>query len=205
MQSRKGTPRCLPPLHESWKSAWRSGQRRSCFRRSRSELFTTLGGQAMTRPRAAARAGVARARQSRFLRHAGGASLSRARRRWPRGPLSQYGGNGALPRPEQPSVHRRLPGNGQRPPLSLLGRSHRRAPHGKAAERDQAHRRADVRRALQQAGAARTVHGCDERDFRGQLPGLRGEVRLLALSDALRCRAARPASCRCSSPGSIRT
>ena len=70
----------------------------------------------------------------------------------------------------------------------VLGRPHRGAAHRPAAERDQAHRRLDVRRALQQAGAARAVHGRDERHLRGQLPGLRREVRLLPLPHALRRR-----------------
>ena len=43
----------------------------------------------------------------------------------------------------------------------------------------------DVRRALQQARAARAIHGRDERNFRGQFSGLRREVRFLPLSHSL--------------------
>ena len=52
----------------------------------------------------------------------------------------------------QPGLHRRNPGDGQRAAVSILGRPHRGAADRQAAERDQAHRQADVRRALQRPG-----------------------------------------------------
>ena len=80
------------------------------------------------------------------------------------------------------------PRDGQRPPLRVLGRSHRGAADRPAAERDQAHGRVDVRGALQRPRAARAVHGRDGGHLGGQLPRARREVRLLALRDGLRRR-----------------
>ena len=104
------------------------------------------------------------------------------------GALSQHAGDGAVPRSRQPALHGRLPRDGQRAPLPLLGRSHRGAANRQAAERNQARRRIHVRRAVQQAGAARAVHGRDGRDLGRQLPGVRREVRLPPLHHAVRRR-----------------
>ena len=50
------------------------------------------------------------------------------------------------------------------------------APHRQAAERAQTQRHVDVRRAVQQAGTARAVHGRDGRDLGRQLPGVCRQV-----------------------------
>ena len=106
---------------------------------------------------------------------------------------------------EQPALCRRHPRNGERPPLSLLGRSHPGASDRPAAERDQAFGQADVRRALRRSGPARAVHGRDDRRVARQFRGLRGEVRFLPLSHPWPISAAPPASSPRSSPPAIRT
>ena len=65
------------------------------------------------------------------------------------GPLPQHRRDARPSSTSQPDLHRRHPRDGQRAPLPLLGRSHRGAADRQAAERDQAHRQADVRGALQ--------------------------------------------------------
>ena len=84
-------------------------------------LFTALGDGAMTGAELRHAARPACRAISRFLRHAGRAGLSRARRRRCRRAYPQHPGNRGVPRQKEPAVHGRLPGDGQRAPVPLLG------------------------------------------------------------------------------------
>ena len=94
------------------------------------------------RPRAAGGPRPAPAGRPRLLRRPGGAALPRPGRHRPAGPLPQHRGDRGVPRPEQPAVHGRVPGDGQRPALPVLGRPDRGPADRPPAERDQAHRQA---------------------------------------------------------------
>ena len=94
-----------------------------------------------------------------------------------------------VPRSREPAVHGRLPRDGERPPVSLLGRPDRGAAHRQAPERDQAHREPRCSselyskpERLEQFMDAMSGH------LGRELPGLRREVRLLPLPHALRRR-----------------
>ena len=125
-------------------------------------LFTELGAGAMTgrelqdapRPAPACRTPTS---STRWSRSASSTVTATARRR----ATATRAETAAFLDRQQPAVHGRLPRDGQRAALPLLGRSDRGAAHRPAAERDQAHRRVHVRRAVQQARAARAVHGRD--------------------------------------------
>ncbi len=98
--------------------------------------------------------------------------LDRERRRLPQQP-----GDRPVPRPPQAELPGRLPGDGQRPSLRLLGRPHRGAPHGRAAERGQARRpallRGDLRRPRPLAGVPRSHDRAQpprQRAHRGGIP-----------------------------------
>ena len=152
-------------------------------------VFSELARVAAHARRARRRAGDPPARLDGSVRRAGRAGLPRARRATASARSTGTRAlTDALPRPRQARVHRRDARDARGAPVPLLGRPHRGAAHGQAAERDQAHGRADVRDAVQRPAAARAVHGRDAGHLAAQLRGARGEVRLLALPDAVRRR-----------------
>ena len=152
------------------------------------ELFTHLGAEAMTGEEIGERLGLHPRGDLRLPRHARRAAIPGARRRRERWPLSQHRRDRGVPGQAEPGLHRRNPGDVQRAAVSILGRPHRGAADRQAAERGQAHRQGDVRRALQRPGEARAVHECDEGRLARQLPGVGREVRLLQVQDGLRRR-----------------
>ena len=148
-----------------------------------------LGGDAMTGDEIGERLELHPRGDPRLPRRARRAAVPRARRR--RAATARYRNTpetAAFLDKSEPGLHRRDPRDGQRAAVSILGRSHRGAADRRAPERDQAHRQADVRGALQRPGAARAVHERDGRDLARQLPRAGGEVRLLQVQDALRRR-----------------
>ena len=176
-----------PPT--SCRSAWASWPRRRCCRRSSSSCSPTSASGAMTGEEIARATRPARAGDPRLPRRARrAAASSSATATASAGALPQHAETAAVPRQEQPDVHRRHPRDGQRAAVPLLGRPHRGAADRQAAERGQAHRHGDVRGALQRPGAARAVHGRDGGHLGGQLPRAGREVRLLRVRDGLRRR-----------------
>ena len=101
------------------------------------------------------------AERARLLRRAGRAGHARARGR----PLRQHARDRPVPRPGQALLRRRHAGDGERPPLPVLGLADRGAADRRAAERGQG-RRGLLRRALRRPGAAGAVRARDERHQR---------------------------------------
>ena len=107
------------------------------------ELFTELGAEALTGEELGERLGLHPRGDLRLPRRARrAAASSSATATAPAGRYRNTPDDRGVPRQAQPGVHRRHPGDVQRAALPVLGRPHRGAADGQAAERGQAHRHA---------------------------------------------------------------
>ena len=169
------------------------------------ELFTQLGGDALTAPSCARSSASTRARSptSRTRWSRSGCSIATARGAT-RATATRRTRAVFLDKAE-PGLHRRNPRDVERPALPVLGRSDRWPADRQAAERGQARRQGDVRGAVQRSRSARAVHERDGRDLDGAVPS---PSRRRSTSRATRrcaTSAARPGSCRSSSPAATPT
>ena len=111
-------------------------------------VFTALGEGRDDRRRAPEGARPASAGESRLLRYAGGAQVSGARRRWPRRPLSQHAGDGARSSTKSPRYMGGFLEMANARLYPFWGDLTDGAADRQGAERDEAQRRLDVRRAV---------------------------------------------------------
>ena len=131
------------------------------------ELFTELarhpeGGEALRD-----RLGLHPRSSRDFLDALVALGLPRARRR----DLPQHAEHGPLPGQAQALVRRRDPGDGQSPPVRLLGRSHRGAADRAAPERGEVRRDAVLRGAVRGSGPLEGVPRRDDRAQSRRQPG----------------------------------
>ena len=106
------------------------------------------------------------------------------------GPAAKYAntaGDGPVPRQGEADLHRRHARDAQRPAVPVLERSRHRPPDRQAAERGQAAARSRCSRCSTATRRGSSSSCCAMRGHLGaELRGLRREVRLLALQDAVR-------------------